>query len=274
MIARAPTYAQSILSWEQGWSRYYERLRIPLELRQSIEHSVRVAQVLTYYDDPTMVGARLYPQVYQSWEGGASTLKFPDQNTVAVTLRGTDRWLDAYFEIPDANFSGVNQGPQSLVRYQTVPATNGVAASGFVHVSRVRYAVIRGCSPNAGVNVLQTNKPIAEYGNTVNGFQDNFSAATRNTNWVAIGPAGDNYLQQSGLLRVFASQGDPNHLIYRVAGYTNDVYGYLASERILREGGYECRGLYIGVGLFDSGVDRAVMNAIESMARKAGRIAR
>ena len=35
MIARAPTYAQSILTWEHGWSRYYERLRIPLELRQT-----------------------------------------------------------------------------------------------------------------------------------------------------------------------------------------------------------------------------------------------
>jgi neutral ceramidase len=58
-----------------------------------------------------------------------------------------------------------------------------------------------------------------------------------------------------------------------VAGYTNDVYGYLASERVLQQGGYETRGLYIGIGLFDAGVDRAVMEAIESMGRKAGRIA-
>lgn len=59
-----------------------------------------------------------------------------------------------------------------------------------------------------------------------------------------------------------------------VAGYTNDVFGYLPSARILAEGGYETRGLYIGIGLFTPGVDRAVMGAIESMARKAGRIAR
>ncbi len=43
MIARAPSYAQSIIAWEHGWSRYYKRLRIPLELRQSIDQSVLAA---------------------------------------------------------------------------------------------------------------------------------------------------------------------------------------------------------------------------------------
>ena len=43
VIARAPTYAQSFLTWEHGWSRYYERLRIPLELRRSIDQSVLAA---------------------------------------------------------------------------------------------------------------------------------------------------------------------------------------------------------------------------------------
>jgi predicted PurR-regulated permease PerM len=43
VIRRAPAYAQSILTWEHGWSRYYERLRIPLELRQSINQSMLAA---------------------------------------------------------------------------------------------------------------------------------------------------------------------------------------------------------------------------------------
>jgi predicted PurR-regulated permease PerM len=43
MIARAPTYAQSIVNWEHGWSRYYARLRIPTELRGSIDQSVLAA---------------------------------------------------------------------------------------------------------------------------------------------------------------------------------------------------------------------------------------
>lgn len=43
IIARAPAYSQSVLAWERGWSRYYERLRIPLELRQSIDRSMLAA---------------------------------------------------------------------------------------------------------------------------------------------------------------------------------------------------------------------------------------
>jgi predicted PurR-regulated permease PerM len=43
ITARAPAYAQSILAWEHGWSRYYERLRIPIELRKRIDASVLAA---------------------------------------------------------------------------------------------------------------------------------------------------------------------------------------------------------------------------------------
>ena len=42
MIASAPSYAQSVAAWEHGWSRYYERLRIPVGLRHSIDESVLV----------------------------------------------------------------------------------------------------------------------------------------------------------------------------------------------------------------------------------------
>src|SRR5207253_4278919 len=46
----------------------------------------------------------------------------------------------------------------------------------------------------------------------------------------------------------------PNQLW--IAGYCNDVFGYLPSARVLREGGYETRGLYAGgAGLFDPGAD-------------------
>jgi predicted PurR-regulated permease PerM len=38
-IASAPTYTESFRTWEHGWSRYYERLRIRLELRHRIDHA-------------------------------------------------------------------------------------------------------------------------------------------------------------------------------------------------------------------------------------------
>ncbi len=57
-----------------------------------------------------------------------------------------------------------------------------------------------------------------------------------------------------------------------VSGYSNDVFGYLPTSRILREGGYETRGLYVEYGLFRPGVEDAVMAAVRDMARKAGRL--
>jgi len=120
---------------------------------QDNEH---VAIALTYYDDPTKVGATLKPQVYRSFVNGLSTISFPaaPYNT-SVTLQGTGRWRDAFFELANANFEGVNQGPQSLVRYQTGRAVPADPTSGNVHVSRVRYNVIRPCGPNQGINMFQ-----------------------------------------------------------------------------------------------------------------------
>ena len=39
-IASGPMYTEEFRVWEHGWARYYERLRIPLELRHSIDESV------------------------------------------------------------------------------------------------------------------------------------------------------------------------------------------------------------------------------------------
>ncbi len=56
-----------------------------------------------------------------------------------------------------------------------------------------------------------------------------------------------------------------------VAGYCNEVTGYIPSDRVLREGGYETRGLYIETGLFTPGVESALVNAARDAAVKAGR---
>jgi len=57
-----------------------------------------------------------------------------------------------------------------------------------------------------------------------------------------------------------------------VAGYCNDVFGYLPSARILQEGGYETRGLIRGgAGLFSPETESAVVAEIRKMASDAGR---
>src|SRR5207248_1404294 len=43
MIASTPAYAQSFAAWERGWSRYYDHLRIPLNLRRGIDQSMLAA---------------------------------------------------------------------------------------------------------------------------------------------------------------------------------------------------------------------------------------
>jgi hypothetical protein len=122
----------------------------------SYQDNADVIIEMTYYDDPALVGATIYPQVYQSWVSGISSITFPvaPYNARAV-LQGTGKWQDAYFELPNVNFNGVNQGPQSLVRFETgsVPGTNAPAV---VYVSRVRYDVIRPCGPFEGIDMLQS----------------------------------------------------------------------------------------------------------------------
>src|SRR2546422_8089265 len=72
----------------------------------------------------------------------------------------------------------------------------------------------------------------AELGQIVNGFQDDFTGATRDPDWQAFGPGGDRYEPADGLLYVSTSVGDPNHLLYMKPGYSNDVQEVLARIRV------------------------------------------
>ncbi|OAI51317.1 hypothetical protein AYO44_00465, partial [Planctomycetaceae bacterium SCGC AG-212-F19] len=57
-----------------------------------------------------------------------------------------------------------------------------------------------------------------------------------------------------------------------IAAYSNDVFGYVPSARILSEGGYETRGIYDGgIGIFDAKVQDVLVNAVRELAEKAGR---
>src|SRR5207247_1222207 len=101
-----------------------------------------------------LIGATFRPEVYQSDRSGLLTFAFTTAD-IAVPLEGTDAWRDAYFEIPDVKFNGVNQGPQAAARFVT---------SGQIHFTRLRYAVIRPCGPMAGVNLLEGCKPAPTLG--------------------------------------------------------------------------------------------------------------
>jgi hypothetical protein len=124
-------------------------------LGPSSQPNARLAICVTYFDDPDLGNATFRPEVYQSDRAGLVGLAFTP-NTIAVTLEGTGRWRDAYFEIADMKFNGVNQGPQAAARFAFGPNS---PPYGKVFFSRVRYAVIRPCGPMAGVNLLADCKP-------------------------------------------------------------------------------------------------------------------
>lgn len=57
-----------------------------------------------------------------------------------------------------------------------------------------------------------------------------------------------------------------------LSAYCNDVFGYLPSAQVLREGGYETRGLYSGgIGLFDAKAQDMLVEKVNELAKKAGR---
>jgi len=124
----------------------------------SLQDNARVSMLLTYYDDPALVGATLGPNAYQTFIGtGISSIvgaPAPPYNVV-VTLAGTGQWKDAYFELPNVNFNGVNQGPQAVCRFETGPPP-GSSKPAVIYVSRIRYDVIRPCGVFEGINMLQS----------------------------------------------------------------------------------------------------------------------
>lgn len=62
----------------------------------------------------------------------------------------------------------------------------------------------------------------------------------------------------------------PNQLW--VLAYSNDVFGYLPSARVLEEGGYETRGLYTGgAGYFAASAQDVVVAHVRQLAQQAGR---
>lgn len=123
----------------------------------SLQDNANVAIRLTYYDDPSLVGAQIGLNAYQSFVNGISTIigAPPAPYNARAVLKGTGKWVDAYFYLPNVNFYGVNQGPQSVVRLETSPANPANADTGDVYVSRIRYDVIRPCGPFEGINMLQ-----------------------------------------------------------------------------------------------------------------------
>jgi hypothetical protein len=113
----------------------------------------RLAIAVTYYDDPELAGRGLRAQTWRYESLGTlvqGSLNTPQES---IILQGSNTWREAYWEIGRITFDGVNQSP-AATRFA---AEFGADTTKKIHISRVRYAVIRDCGTNAGVNLLATN---------------------------------------------------------------------------------------------------------------------
>jgi hypothetical protein len=135
-----------------GFAHEYLNLAIENQaLGPSTQPNAHLSICMTYYDDPALAGRSFRPEVYMSERNGVNTFAFTP-TSIAVVLEGTDRWREAYFELPDVKFNGVNQGPQAAARF---------TVSGKIFFSRVRYGVIRPCGPLAGENPVEDCAPVS-----------------------------------------------------------------------------------------------------------------
>ena len=124
-------------------------------LGPSSQPNAHLAICITYYDDPALVGTHIRPEVYRTDQNGILAFGYTPVS-YNVTLLGSDTWKQAYWEINDIKFNGVNQGPQAAARFVTTDAGTVQAK---IAVTSVRYGVIRPCGPLAGVNALEDCKP-------------------------------------------------------------------------------------------------------------------
>ena len=132
-----------------GFAHQYLNLAIVGQaLGPSTQPNAHLAICMTYYDAPALAGQSFRPEVYITERNGVNGFAFTP-GSIAVVLQGTDQWRDAYFELPDVKFNGVNQGPQAAARF---------FVSGKIFFSGARYGVIRPCGPLAGQN------PVADCG--------------------------------------------------------------------------------------------------------------
>ena len=95
----------------------------------STQPNAHLSLCVTYYDNPELAGATFRPEVYQRDVGALTTFGFTPDDEV-ITLEGSDQWKEAYFEIPEIKFNGVNQGPQAAARF---------VLSDKIHFTRIRY---------------------------------------------------------------------------------------------------------------------------------------
>ncbi len=70
---------------------------------------------------------------------------------------------------------------------------------------------------------------------------------------------------------VLATQNAIGHRKLWIGAYCHDFFGYLPTAQIVRDGGYETRGLFNGMGWFSEQAEQEMIDTIIRLSKKAGR---
>ncbi len=221
--------------------------------KKNVRISVALAATVVDFEDSDFIDVVYYP------DGLNST------PVVAAHFRGVQNAIQPWLADANDQFSRRLTREFSDFTY-SVPATARnliveirVASSWWTETLAVdNIRILAGDAP------ANTGQP-AELGQTVNGYQDDFTGATRNPDWKVRGPGGDYYSQADGLLRVSTRAGDPNHLLYEGAGYHTNVQEVLARMRITAFGANDAAraGLGVGVGTNSQGINLHFRNHLQ-----------
>lgn len=89
-----------------------------------------------------------------------------------------------------------------------------------------------------------------DIGQTVKGYQDDFTGAARNPNWVPVPPELDMYEQANGVLRVtVVGEALDTHLLYAAPGYDDSTQEVLARIRVTAFGTGDAPRCGVAVGV-------------------------
>ena len=70
---------------------------------------------------------------------------------------------------------------------------------------------------------------------------------------------------------VLATQSAIGHQKLWIGAYCHDYFGYLPTAQIIRDGGYETRGLFNGLGYFSEQAEEDMVQTVTRLAKEAGR---
>jgi hypothetical protein len=195
----------------------------------------REAIAITDVVKPTLVSAR--------------TLGNPNKVTVVFSEPVQSNVTKSNFAIDNGiGVTGVAPGLEANA-WELTTTTITLGKSYTLTVNGIRDLVGNEILPSSQIGVNLFVELPADFGQTVNGFQDDFSGAVRDPNWIPAGPAGDIYEQAKGVLKVKDATGDPNHLLYTAAGYDDAEQEVLARIKVnaFGNGDYPRGGIGVGV---------------------------